>query len=1243
MEYHLEQLGDDRFQAMCQALLVSEQKDVQCFPLGQADGGRDAAQHLALFDDRRDFAVFQVKYVNSPGRIRDPHKWLVGKIAEELPKIRSLLPKGAMSYHLITNVSGTAAPGTGSIDRLQEYLDANLDIPAQAWWRDDIIARLNANSSVKWSFPEVLKATDLLGVLAGQSWLASNKERHLDTLRAFITTQFDEDENVRFKQVDLQNDLARLFVDVLARISFRSGEGRNRRRFHELMATFEASGAVEAFDRAEIVVGAAQLITSANGQQKLPVLVIEGGPGQGKSTLVQYTCQVHRMRILGKKTALSKVDASRCPLDARVPLRIDLREYATWHSGYNPFVRDDEVPLATGTSRHLEAFIAAAIQDGSGGIEFSVSDLRQVASSSSLLIALDGLDEIADLGRRQSVINEISSATRRLRDICRALQVVVTTRPSAFTGISEFPRRDFQYVELVSLGENLVFEYADKWIQAKRLAGRDASELRSALKGRMSQPHLRDLARNPMQLAILLSLLHTRGSSLPDKRTALYDIYVQLFLARESEKTPEVRDHQDILVDLHRYLAWILHARAESSGGRGRIDREMLRQLLHEYLISEGRDPELASALFTGFQRVVFLVERVEGTFEFEVQPLREYFAARFLYETSPYSPAGRERPGTMPDRFDALCRSPYWSNVTRFFAGCLSKGELPALVDRLRALIEDPSSSLAAYPRVLAAALLGDWVFNQSQRSQREVIEQVVTPDGFWRLMDSRAGDQEEIVLPVGCGRAELVDIALSFLASGRPRALDTQLQVCRLLQRNTTAEELSKKWLLRLRTDPIIDASDWIRIGGYLGVTQRMEERDLETLINSEDEATAEAMLRGVLGSSRVQVLERDAELYTRAIDLIVQGGFRSPRSSANSDLTFFSLAVDFEMLACAFAGVSERVPLGSVVRSQARFIRPVKRNRHDLTPGYVDEVIASFLENVTRPVGYWRTSLEPWMSIVEPLRAEEGESWIVVALATVAGGVKSELRGTPNLIDSTEPICHRTAFARSQRRSVTWWVQQAEGARGESQVALVLASMLLTVGPRTMGALIPQIDELTLSLGDDYFRRVQGLVQAILNPPPYFGRQDRRVDGDLMAGACERVQVLLATMSNAVTRTARVEDLLLNYKGDDRIISEFCVAQLSRRLMGMGGSKEAIWGRLVWLYRKFDAEAGLVAPVGVRLGESDEIPATSVREILETPHAFPRAILRLATEAYEKAVFETLEPMELTAKRQRWFDEP
>ena len=235
-------------------------------------------------------------------------------------------------------------------------------------------------------------------------------------------------------------------------------------------------------------------------------------------------------------------------------------------------------------------------------------------------------------------------------------------------------------------------DYAERWLRARRMDTKQSAEYRTVLKEKLGQPHLRDLARNPMQLAILLSLVLTRGASLPDKRTVLYEFYIDRFFSREAEKSTVVRTHRDLLIDIHRYLAWFLHSQAENDNGRPSVRQDVLQRIVTEYLAREGHDPTLARELFSGMvERVVALVSRVEGTFEFEVQPLREYFAACHLYYTAPQSSPGKEMLGSKPDRFDAIARNVYWLNVTRFYAGCYSNGELPSLVERLQDLAATP------------------------------------------------------------------------------------------------------------------------------------------------------------------------------------------------------------------------------------------------------------------------------------------------------------------------------------------------------------------------------------------------------------------------------------------------------------------------------------------------------------------------------------------------------------------------
>jgi hypothetical protein len=49
-----------------------------------------------------------------------------------------------------------------------------------------------------------------------ESNLDENRRRRTDALRLFVTDQYESDEEVRFKQIELQNDLLHLFIDVPA-------------------------------------------------------------------------------------------------------------------------------------------------------------------------------------------------------------------------------------------------------------------------------------------------------------------------------------------------------------------------------------------------------------------------------------------------------------------------------------------------------------------------------------------------------------------------------------------------------------------------------------------------------------------------------------------------------------------------------------------------------------------------------------------------------------------------------------------------------------------------------------------------------------------------------------------------------------------------------------------------------------------------------------------------------------------
>src|SRR6266849_127050 len=71
--------------------------------------------------------------------------------------------------------------------------------------------------------------------------------------------------------------------------------------------------------------GAASFLLHPQVQEHIPALVLEGAPGQGKSTIAQYVCQVHRMRLLQEEEVLNSIPKAHRESPIRLPIKVDLR------------------------------------------------------------------------------------------------------------------------------------------------------------------------------------------------------------------------------------------------------------------------------------------------------------------------------------------------------------------------------------------------------------------------------------------------------------------------------------------------------------------------------------------------------------------------------------------------------------------------------------------------------------------------------------------------------------------------------------------------------------------------------------------------------------------------------------------------------------------------------------------------------------------------------------------------------
>jgi len=294
MSYYYESLNDQTFQKLAQALIVTIHPETVCLPVRQPDGGRDAFIYRDAME-RDDFIVFQIKFSSNP-RGKTERDVIQSLIKSEKKKVKALIKKGATHYYLVTNVQGTAHLSSGSIDKVNLTLTKSFGIPSYIWWRDDLDARLDNASDIKWSYPEVCRATDVLQFLIERP-SDNQKLEATRAITAYMGKQHGDDRDVKFKQVELKRRVTDLFVDVpighkLSRPG-RKGTQSNVAEIREAEEYLDQLHYYDEFEHEEDDSGghgglAAGFLLHMPYGRGVSRLVLEGAPGQGKSNVSNW-------------------------------------------------------------------------------------------------------------------------------------------------------------------------------------------------------------------------------------------------------------------------------------------------------------------------------------------------------------------------------------------------------------------------------------------------------------------------------------------------------------------------------------------------------------------------------------------------------------------------------------------------------------------------------------------------------------------------------------------------------------------------------------------------------------------------------------------------------------------------------------------------------------------------------------------------------------------------------------------
>ncbi|WP_437638275.1 AAA family ATPase [Sorangium sp. So ce854] len=407
----------------------------------------------------------------------------------------------------------------------------------------------------------------------------------------------------------------------------------------------------------------AELAAGGDPPEPTTGFVLIGGPGQGKSTLGQLLCQLHRAALLAPRAAQLDEEARKAveafagpraqqelgrPIAPCLPVRLVLAEVAAWLAARGApaeaATEEAEAPLA------LLEYLTESIQERTGHV-LAPAQLQRLLVACPWLLVLDGLDEVpASSDRDRMLVAARSLVAWLLRGGARGL-VVATTRPQGYAGELDELGLALQTRHLVPLSKDRALVYAEKLAEA-RFA--EPPERRKRVLERLrlaaEEEATARLMRSPLQVTIMATLVDRVGRA-PRERWNLFRDYYRVIYEREMERTVEgpasagvgvalndtaelLRSHRAYIDRIHANVALLLQVESEHSGGTAALmTAGRLEQVIDAVLAEDEIEPQARRAL-TGRivqaarDRLVFLVEPQPGRFGFEIRSLQEFMAA---------------------------------------------------------------------------------------------------------------------------------------------------------------------------------------------------------------------------------------------------------------------------------------------------------------------------------------------------------------------------------------------------------------------------------------------------------------------------------------------------------------------------------------------------------------------------------------------------------------------------------------
>ena len=725
--YDFTGLSTSSFESLAQALAVKVLGGgTIIFGVGP-DGGREATyegrvSYPSAAEQWEGYIVLQAKFRQRLTDRATDADWAIQLLREELDKyVEAKGGRRVPDYYIfVTNVVLTPVQKKGGKDRVAKVFDEyRKKLPIKGWrvWDyDQLTTFLDAEESVRRAFTAFITSGDVLAEVI--QWLKPARTDFEEVMTGYLSRELNNAKHADLEQSgNFRILLSRVFVDLpLSKERLAEPPNEAEKPLAGVVTTIldAARERVDQVSRVQRSIAAAPV--SAR-------FVIVGGPGQGKTTIGQFACQLFRAAILKDRRArlseevvaaldeivtISEHEEIELPRARRFPLHVVLRDFATVLSRRK---------LAIASGQPLpELTLFGYLVDRIGGRtdqKVTADDFRAWLRAYPWLLVLDGLDEVPSSSNRAEVLQAIEEFWMEATHANADLLMIASTRPQDYQ--DDFSPAYYAHRWLVPLSPERALRYGKRLLEVRHGTDTDRSaELLARMEQAAAAEATARLMRTPLQVTIMATLVEQIGRP-PQDRWRLFREYYGAIYRRERERTPSelLGKYESDINAIHYRTGFELQIMSESPGQtEARLSKEQFQAIVRARLAEQGHagtalDHLVREIVDAAANRLVFIVGLDVDQVGFEIRSLQEFMAAEALLGLSADT-------ATMQKRLRAIAPVPSWRNVFIFAAGrCFA--DLESLIDTIHAICRELNGETSALAKatqegsVLALELLED------------------------------------------------------------------------------------------------------------------------------------------------------------------------------------------------------------------------------------------------------------------------------------------------------------------------------------------------------------------------------------------------------------------------------------------------------------------------------------------------------------------------------------------------------